>query len=350
MIASFMDSELESHRKEMDITTGVVPSTTTTSDFYLGLCLAVSSSLFIGSSFIIKKLSLIRLKTKGHVRAGSGGFGYLMDWMWWLGLLTMGLGELANFTAYAFAPASLVTPLGALSVLVNAILASKFLKEKLNNLGKLGCFLCLLGSTMIVIHSPKEEQIDNLQELLEKATNTVFIRYVLTIVIVCSIIFCYIGPHYGSRYVAVYLILCAAIGSLTVMSCKGLGLVIRTISVSSIHGLPNLWVPISLCLTVIVCICIQITYLNKALDLFSTSRVTPIYYVLFTTLVIIASSILFEEWRKMKEVDILGASCGFFVTVVAIFMLNDCKEGPVIPFQMRQNPTKHNKYGLVRSG
>jgi len=48
----------------------------------------------------------------------------------------VGIGEVANFVAYAFAPASLVTPLGALSVLVSAILASRYLNEKLNLLGK----------------------------------------------------------------------------------------------------------------------------------------------------------------------------------------------------------------------
>lgn len=32
--------------------------------------------------------------------------------------LVVGAGEAANFAAYAFAPATLVTPLGALSVLV----------------------------------------------------------------------------------------------------------------------------------------------------------------------------------------------------------------------------------------
>jgi Magnesium transporter NIPA len=48
----------------------------------------------------------------------------------------VGIGEAANFAAYAFAPASMVTPLGALSVLVAAILSSKFLNEKLNLLGK----------------------------------------------------------------------------------------------------------------------------------------------------------------------------------------------------------------------
>lgn len=44
----------------------------------------------------------------------------------------MGVGELANFAAYAFAPAALVTPLGALSILVSAVLAIKCLNESLN--------------------------------------------------------------------------------------------------------------------------------------------------------------------------------------------------------------------------
>lgn len=60
----------------------------------------------------------------------------------------MVLGEIANFTAYAFSPAILVTPLGALSVIVrysdgpdpdltySAILASMILDEKLALLGK----------------------------------------------------------------------------------------------------------------------------------------------------------------------------------------------------------------------
>ena len=51
-------------------------------------------------------------------RAGSGGYAYLKEWLWWVGLITMAVGEGANFAAYGFAPAILVTPLGALSVLV----------------------------------------------------------------------------------------------------------------------------------------------------------------------------------------------------------------------------------------
>lgn len=120
--------------------TTMTSSEISTSDhFYFGIFLALLSSLFIGSSFILKKKGLIKLmQTDGTLRAGwfsrkqnknsfaifnwtilgSGGFGYLWEIQWWAGLMTMAFGELCNFAAYGFAPASVVTPLGALSVLV----------------------------------------------------------------------------------------------------------------------------------------------------------------------------------------------------------------------------------------
>lgn len=57
-------------------------------EFYIGLGLAISSSFFIGSSFIIKKKALIQLNRSGSLRASAGGFGYLRQWLWWAGLIT----------------------------------------------------------------------------------------------------------------------------------------------------------------------------------------------------------------------------------------------------------------------
>lgn len=311
----------------------------TNREFYIGLGLAVSSSIFIGSSFIIKKKALIRLNRIGGVRASAGGFGYLKEWIWWAGLITskyislsrstyfviifliVGVGEAANFAAYAFAPASLVTPLGALSVIVSAVMASKFLNEKLNLLGKLGCLLCVLGSIIIVIHSPKEVEVDDLNVLMIKLQDSTFITYVIIVLTVALFIGCYVGPKYGNRNVSVYIILCASIGSLTVMSCKALGLAMR----DTFSGRSNdfsYWLPYFLIITTIVFIAIQMNYLNKALDIFNTGIVTPIYYVIFTSLVIAASAILFKEWRHMEAEDIVGDICGFCIVIVAVVLLN----------------------------
>lgn len=82
---------------------------------------------------------------------------------------TVVLGEIANFAAYAFAPAILVTPLGALSVLIGAVLGSFFLNERLGTLGKLGCAICLIGSVIIVLHAPPDEEIKTVDEILNYA-------------------------------------------------------------------------------------------------------------------------------------------------------------------------------------
>ena len=108
------------------------------------------------------------------------------------------LGEIANFAAYAFAPAILVTPLGALSIIirqeslllishscimfclfiytlflylnVSAVLAHIILLEKLHIFGVLGCALCVVGSTTIVLHAPQEQEIGSVLEVWNLAT------------------------------------------------------------------------------------------------------------------------------------------------------------------------------------
>ena len=81
----------------------------------------------------------------------------------------MVVGEIFNFAAYAFAPAILVTPLGALSVLFGAVLGSYFLNEVLGTLGKLGSAICLIGAVIIVLHAPPDENITTIDEILHYA-------------------------------------------------------------------------------------------------------------------------------------------------------------------------------------
>ena len=103
-------------------------------DKYIGLGLAISSSLAIGTSFIITKKGLNDAATTDRgaysaanphnpapgsgARNASDDLAYLRNPIWWMGMATMVVGEVANFAAYTFAPAILVTPLGALSVII----------------------------------------------------------------------------------------------------------------------------------------------------------------------------------------------------------------------------------------
>eukprot|EP00795_Rhopilema_esculentum_P000925 gene925-10680_t len=294
------------------------------SDFYKGLGLALSSCLFIGTSFIVKKKGLLRVASGSGSRAGQGGFAYLKEWMWWTGMITMIVGEAANFSAYAFAPAILVTPLGALSVLVSAILASYLLDEKLNLYGKIGCFLCILGSTILIIHAPQEENVSTMEELSVKLRDPGFISYTVLAIGAAMFLIIKISPKYGRENIMVYIAICSLIGSLTVMACKGLGIVLkRTFAGYSELANPVSWMLLISC---VACVLTQMVYLNKALDIFNTSIVTPIYYVMFTTCTISASAILFKEWENLGSRDVLGALCGFLTIIVGVFLLHAFRE------------------------
>jgi len=330
----------------MDSETKIHSDATNSREFNIGLGLALSSSLFIGSSFIIKKLGLRRLSEKG-LRASNGGFGYLRDWVWWLGFITMGVGEAANFIAYGFAPASLVTPLGAISILVSAIFASKFLNERLNLLGKIGCLLCVLGSTIVVIHAPKEVDIHSFDELISKITTSGFIYYAIIVIVSSALTVKYLVPSYGNTNVIVYTYICSTIGSLSVICCKGISLCIRE-TLAGTRTMINL--PLFLLVIfLLLCICVQMNYLNKALDVFNTAIVNPIYYVFFTSSVIIASAILFQEWKHLTVIDSIANITGFLVVIIAIFMLSAFKDIQITLLDVYPSKRARNREGHTDS-
>ncbi|XP_020110139.1 probable magnesium transporter NIPA4 isoform X2 [Ananas comosus] len=288
-----------------------------------GLVLALSSSVFIGASFIVKKKGLQKAGSSGS-RAGIGGYSYLYEPLWWAGMVTMIVGEIANFAAYAFAPAILVTPLGALSIIISAALAYVILREKLHIFGMLGCVLCVVGSTTIVLHAPQEREISSVTEVWDLATEPAFLVYTAIVLAAVFILIFRFAPHYGQTYIMVYIGICSLIGSLTVMSVKALGMALK-LTFSGVNQLvyPQTW---AFTLIVAACVITQINYLNKALDTFNTAVVSPIYYVMFTSLTILASVIMFKDWDGQNPTQIVTEMCGFVTILSGTFLLHKTKD------------------------
>ncbi|XP_057872980.2 probable magnesium transporter NIPA4 isoform X1 [Cryptomeria japonica] len=302
---------------------GSSAATALSSDNINGLVLALSSSLFIGASFIIKKKGLKRAGASG-IRAGVGGYSYLYEPLWWVGMITMIVGEVANFAAYAFAPAILVTPLGALSIIVSAVLAHIILREKLHVFGILGCVLCVVGSTTIVLHAPQERDIESVKEVWNLATEPAFLLYASLVIAVVLVLVFHFVPLYGHTHILVYISICSLMGSLSVMSVKALGIALK-LTFSGMNQLiyPQTWL---FALVVSTCIITQMNYLNKALDTFNTAVVSPIYYVMFTSLTILASIIMFKDWDRQNPSQIVTEMCGFVTILSGTFLLHKTKD------------------------
>ncbi|XP_014439232.1 magnesium transporter NIPA2 isoform X3 [Tupaia chinensis] len=221
---------------------------------------------------------------------------------------------------------------------VNAILSSYFLNERLNLHGKIGCLLSILGSTVMVIHAPKEEEIETLNEMSHKLGDPGFVVFATLVVIVSLILIFVVGPRHGQTNILVYITICSVIGAFSVSCVKGLGIAIKEL----LAGKPVLRHPLAwvLLLSLVVCVSTQINYLNRALDIFNTSIVTPIYYVFFTTSVLTCSAILFKEWQDMPVDDVIGTLSGFFTIIVGIFLLHAFKD---VSFSLASLPVSFRK-------
>jgi drug/metabolite transporter (DMT)-like permease len=225
----------------------------------VGLILAISSGLFIGVSFVIKKVGLLKANAKYNEEAGEG-YGYLKNAWWWLGMTLMIIGEICNFVAYAFVDAILVTPLGALSVVVTTILSAIFLKERLSFVGKVGCFNCIIGSVVIVINAPEQSSVTDIQDMKKLVISPGFLSYAGVVIIACAAVAIWVAPKYGKKSMMVYISICSLIGGLSVVATQGLGAAI----VAQIAGKSQFkeWFLYILLVFVITTLLTEIIYLN----------------------------------------------------------------------------------------
>ncbi|KAF6824115.1 duf803 domain membrane protein [Colletotrichum plurivorum] len=293
----------------------------------IGISLAVASGAFIGTSFVIKKYGLLKANEKYNEAPGEG-YGYLKNAWWWTGMILMILGEVCNFVAYAFTDAILVTPLGALSVVLTAILSAIFLKERLSMVGKVACFLCIVGSVVIVMNAPENSAVANIQQMQSYVIHPAFLTYAGVIIVGSVATALYAGPRWGKKNMLVYISICSWIGGLSVVATQGLGAAI--VAQAGGQSQFNQWFLYVLLVFVIATLLTEIIYLNKALNLFNAALVTPTYYVYFTSTTIITSAVLFRGF-KGTPTAIVTVVNGFLTICSGVVLLQLSKSAKDVP-------------------
>ncbi|XP_041115838.1 magnesium transporter NIPA1-like isoform X3 [Polyodon spathula] len=198
--------------------------------------------------------------------------------------------------------------------------------ENLNVLGKLGCVLSCTGAAVLIIHAPKSECVSSRVELEEKLGDPVFLGYLCVVLLLLLLLITWVAPVHGPTNIMVYSTICSLLGSFTVPSSKGLGLAAQDVFTEDPSSQRALYLLGLLLFTLASSVLIQFTYINKALEHFDSSVFGAIYYVTFTTLVTLATAILFREWSDLGAVDCLGMLCGFVTVSVGIVLLQVFKE------------------------
>jgi hypothetical protein len=139
--------------------------------------------------------------------------------------------------AYGLAPASVVAPVGSVGVVVNAVIATVFLKEKLRVRDVVGLMGVIGGVVLVIVSVPETPQDLSVHNILSPQILLAGRCYwwLISLMIGIIIFICRLEPRYAQEYILVWLLLCSFISSTTVAAARG----VRRVTESGTSNTPD---------------------------------------------------------------------------------------------------------------
>ncbi|OAA34415.1 DUF803 domain membrane protein [Metarhizium rileyi] len=241
---------------------------------------------------------------------------YLKSPYWWLGQILITLGEMGNFLAYGFAPASIVSPLGVVALVSNCIIAPVMFHEPFRVRDFWGVIIAVGGVVTVVSSANQEETKLEPHDVWDAITTMEFEIY-LGITISLIVLLMWASSRYGRRTILIDLGLVGLFGGYTALATKGVSSMLSA----------TLWrafttpVTYALVLILLVTAIMQVRYVNKALQCFDSTQVIPVQFVLFTLCVILGSAILYRDFEKTTAKRAAAFVGGCLLTFFGVFLI-----------------------------
>ncbi|XP_063168102.1 NIPA-like protein 3 isoform X2 [Candoia aspera] len=278
----------------------------------IGALLAIFGHLMISIALNLQKYSHIRLVSCKESKA------YFKTKTWWCGMFLLCLGELGVFSAYAFAPLSLIVPLGAVSVIASAIIGVIFIREKWKPKDFLSCGLAIVGTYLLITFGPNSHEIMTGENITKHLVSWPFLLYMLVeIILFCLLLYFY--KEKKANYIVVILLLVALLGSMTVITVKAVAGMI----VVSIRGNVQLGYPIFYIMVVcmVATAAFQAAFLTQASQLYDASQIASVGYVLSTMIAITAGATFYLDFIGEDVLHICMFALGCLVAFLGVFLI-----------------------------
>ncbi|KAF1347016.1 magnesium transporter, partial [Delphinella strobiligena] len=242
---------------------------------------------------------------------------YLHSPYWWLGISLMVVGEAGNFLAYGFAPASIVSPLGVVALVVNCLIAPWMLHENFRKRDGLGVLIAIAGAVTVVLSASDSNPKLAPDKIWSLITTWEFETYLGITIFLILVLMVGSNTEFGEKSILVDLGLVGLFGGYTALSTKG---VASLLSNTLWHAITF---PITyLLLAILVSTAImQIKYLNRALQRFDSTQVIPTQFVLFTISVILGSAVLYRDFERQTTQDAIKFVAGCALTFFGVWLI-----------------------------
>ncbi|KAF8743816.1 hypothetical protein AX14_000226 [Amanita brunnescens Koide BX004] len=308
----------------LDVAPRLAPATLT------GILIAISGNVLISFALNLQKLAHKRLSLRASERTtdeqsalltreddGWHESRYLKSKLWWLGFLLMNLGEAGNFISYAYAPASVVAPLGTFALMSNCVFAPCMLGEHFKKRDLLGSALAIIGAVTVVLASNGSDSKMDPDTLRRAVTRLPFIIYSGVYAAGALVLATLSHGKAGQTWVFVDIGLCALFGGFTVLSTKA----ISTLLANNWLHIFRDWITYPVLFVLIATGIGQIRYLNRALMRFDSKVVIPTQFVLFTLSAIIGSAILYGDFETATFYQTVAFLYGVATTFIGVFVI-----------------------------
>lgn len=308
----------------------------------IGILSAVIGNIIISIALNVQRYAHLRLESLLPVGGSESERSYFRSSWWWLGVLLMTAGETGNFVAYGFAPASVVSPLGVLTLVSNCVIAPTFFGERISQRNILGVTVTVVGTLLIIksvpsgaaqtpstiasyIHIFGDSPHDFLIITLSRLSFRIYI--IVVTVLILFLLALRQKTSATARGSSTYLFsnigLVALVGAFTALSTKGLsGLLNYSFSQAIADPLTYI-----LLLVLVVTAIVQVLFLNAALKVFDATTVLPVHFVLFTISVIVGSAVAFQDFENSDASHLALFVIGCLFTFAGVWLITSTPGG-----------------------
>ncbi|KAJ1820426.1 hypothetical protein GGH91_001195 [Coemansia sp. RSA 2671] len=188
--------------------------------YFVGLTAALAGNVVIGTGQCMQKSALNSLQ-----RGGKASPRYKSP-LWVLGLALNYAGEIfGNSLALSYLSAAVVAPLGIVSVIVNLLLAERFLGERVTPNQRFGFSVIMAGVGCILLVAPRKAAASSAAEFVEAVASSGILTLFTAMFFVQALFILLIRS--GRQSLLLYVVVASMFGSMNVMASKLLTMFMR---------------------------------------------------------------------------------------------------------------------------
>ena len=272
----------------------------------------------------------------------AASINYTRQLVWQCGLALVILGSIFDFAALAFAPQSVIAPLGSLTLVSNVFLAPLLLKERLSRRDVLCTLIIVGGAALAVGCASNGDREVTVQQMFRYFLHLQFLVYAVLVVV--SVLALRVmtwkaavlrkrahssaaaARQYatGMRYHRFgYAAAAGIMGAQSVLFAKCTSTLFRS-TLAGEGVMFGYWQTYLVLLGLGVTIFFQIRWLNSGLRLFPALYVVPVFQSFWILVSVVSGMVFFQEYQGVLDLPLnaFGFCTGLLVTIGGVYVLS----------------------------